>query len=234
MIKHNRKKWQFYARNTANKGAPAPITLAMANINRWAAGGTQFLDALKTVRISDRRIRSERREAIGLVGACLIDHTDLFTMRPIKISGNERSSLNVGLIATITLLHPKRVLRAIDDLWRGGYLKIRREIRRPRGGEWRRNLHIDEVKPKMFQALGVPLKIFRDTIEYIKKKSAKAIDKTVNHAGVQRINNMMATAFGKKKPKRTSTIELAKAPTQAQTTQSISKFLEKYAARCNT
>lgn len=234
MIKHDKKNWQFYARNAANKCAPAPITLAMTNINRWAEGGTQFLDALKTVRISDRRIRSERREAIGLVGACLIDHTDLLTMRPIKISGNERSSLNVGLIATITLLHRKRVLRAIDDLWKGGYLKIRREIRRPWGGEWRRNLHIDEVKPKLFQALGVPLKIFRNTIEHIKKIADAAIKKTVNHAGVQRINNLMTAAFSKKKPKRTSTIELAKAPTQEQTTKPISHFIEKYSARCNT
>jgi hypothetical protein len=234
MIKHDRKNWRFYARNAANKRVHAPITLAMANINRWAFGGTQFLDALKTVRISDRRIRSERREAIGLVGACLIDHTDLLTMRPVKISRNERSSLNVGLIATITLLHRKRVLRALDDLWRGGYLKIRREIRRPRGGEWRRNLHIDEVKPKMFQALGVPLSLFRNTIEYIREKSEKTIKKTVNHAGVQRISNLVTKAFSKKKPKRTSTIELAKAPTKAAPTKSIASFLEKYSARCNT
>jgi hypothetical protein len=115
---HNTMEFKFYERSKSSSNPPKPIEMALYHTKLWAKEETKYLDNLRSERVSSRGIRSERRESLACVIQCLVNYTDLCTMKPTKYNfGGSTSNLNAGLIAQMTGIGYKRVLRTLDQLW---------------------------------------------------------------------------------------------------------------------
>jgi hypothetical protein len=166
---HDKLSIKFY--NKDSEKLPKPIQIALYHIKLWAKDNTSYLDNLETERRSSRSVRSERRESIACVLQCLVNHTDLCTMIPVKYNfGGGTSSLNAGLISTMTGISYKRVLRALDHLWECGYIKIKRQWAFRKDGLIARKLHILKVSKRVFDHLGIEKTFLAKTISYIRKQ----------------------------------------------------------------
>ena len=187
---HNPRDFKHYDRSESNSAPPKPIETSMRNTNLWSQGETDFLDNLRSERVSKRGIRSERRESLSCVIQCLINYTDLCTMKPTKYNhGGGTSDLNAGLISSMTGISYKRVLRALDHLWEAGYIKIKRHWAFGKDGLIARKLKILKVGKRLFDHLGVSRYFLDKTISSIRKQ--REIEPTLESEfkGVEKVSH---------------------------------------------
>jgi len=175
---HDKNNFVFYNRNSTRRNPPKPIEIASINLKYWAKNTGYYLCHLKSQRYSNKNMRSQRRESVANVAQCIINHTDLCTMQPIKYNCNESpSSLNAGLISAITNISYSRVLRALTDLECGGYIKVKHSFSFKTGGIIHRRRHLLKVSKRLFVHLGVCAQFLEKTIS--KLRSMRELEPTL-------------------------------------------------------
>jgi hypothetical protein len=156
--------------------SPSHHTSKPYQIEKPKKGFRKFYD--KSLKLFERDLRSERREAIMLVGQCIIDFTDLLT--------NEVKHLTIYKIIKLTGLGVRRVIRAIRELKKAGYIFVQRCWKQSKD----RFIGLPSIRvisDSLLLALGLKHK------ELSKYRKRKALEQRSKDIEAQSLNNFYET-----------------------------------------
>lgn len=114
------------------------------------------LPSLNAANHSDRRQRSERREACLLLLRAVIHYTDLISLEVgVPRADGSIGSLTLERLSTLTQLGARRTARAMKDLKTAGILNVKARCRRTADGNFRGEAAIKSLSPHVFAIFGL-------------------------------------------------------------------------------
>src|SRR6185312_4827017 len=133
-------------------------------------------------RESDRRQRSESREAVSLVSQVIFNHLDLASMQVVKYTKDgELIPMSVNQIAEEARISERRTYRALDVLKRAGYIEF--EYRNKKTGDEIIALRsIKRISMSMFEHLGIVRDKVAKCINYAREQAEKLVKKASKEA----------------------------------------------------
>lgn len=118
-----------------------------------------------------RQKRSERREACGVLLACLVHRVDLVTLRVgIPMEGGRFKAYTDQELARMTGLGIRRLERAMQDLVEMGLVQVRKRCQKEQDGQYRGIAAIRTISIRFFELIGLGKKL--------KKERSKASDRS--------------------------------------------------------
>jgi hypothetical protein len=164
---HIRTQLKQYASRITKKPRPILIQKLIQNIPKRYKDRTKWLRA-----ISNRR--SEREEAIVIVGQAIASYVDLESLE-VKYPDNNHIFQHVSIkyLAARTGLGTRRIMRVIEEFVIAGYIAITRQNIKHEDGSIRARTSIRTVSFKFFTHLGVTYKALK------KQRDKRLLDKAL-------------------------------------------------------
>lgn len=174
---------RFYTPPISNKVLPSVLETAKRNLIHFYHEPSKWLLQLKLIREnrSNRRIRSESREAVSAVLGALLQHTDLKTLTVGRYDPSTGliTPIKIETISSYAGISFKRCMRVMRLLQQCGYLKVERKCH----FDAKKNSHlglsaIKKLTLAIFIHLGVSALKIERAQKYAKNQTEKLIRKT--------------------------------------------------------
>jgi DNA-binding transcriptional regulator YhcF (GntR family) len=166
---------KFFERSKYSKSTYDILHQAMESIKDYYDNPKNHLERIFYSRESDRRQRSESREAVSLVSQVIFDHLDLASMQVVKYTKDgELIPMSVNQIAHEAGISERRAYRALDVFKKAGYIEF--EYRNKKAGDEIIALRsIKRVSMLIFEHLGIARDKVAKCITYARGQAEKLV-----------------------------------------------------------
>ena len=166
---HDKDNPRYFYGKLTHKKRPVILEQAKKAAEFFYQTPGRFLQGLRVLRDSKRRIRSESREAIASVIQVLMHYLDLASLRFVMPTEGGLFCPSLKFIAKSAGIGEKRLSRVLHILKRAGYLTINERYKKE-GDKYIGLSAVKCVRPQLFVALGISLK----DLEKQRKRASKA------------------------------------------------------------
>ena len=136
-------------------GIPRVLTLCAERLQNYYNNPRKVIPSLDLANGSERRQRSERREACIRLLSALLKHVDLTTLQVGMPTAGGFMSYTVDYIAKQTGMTLKRVERALGDLKAAGLVTVTERRKLLPDGTWKGLAAVKTVSRHLFGAFGL-------------------------------------------------------------------------------
>ena len=182
-----------------------------------------------------RKVRSERRDGIGMLLVALVLHMDLATRRVGFPTENGFFNYTIDHLATWAGLGERRAARIVATLKDAGYLAVSQIRERLKDGSYRSFSAIKIVSATLFEALGLRGWLNKERAKARERlgKKQKAYEKACAKRGTTMMNRLTAKIAGMAQTEQVRNANKKEAPPQAaseylgkRANDPISKYLD--------
>jgi len=173
---------KFFERSKYSKSTYDILHQAMEATQDYYDDPKNHLERIFYSRESDRKQRSESREAVSLVSQVIFNHLDLASMQVVKYTKDgELIPMSVNQIAEEAGINERRTYRALDVLKIAGYIEF--EYRNKKTGDEIIALRsIKRVSMLIFEHLGIARDKVAKCITYAREQAEKLVKKASKEA----------------------------------------------------
>jgi hypothetical protein len=161
----------FFKRDDQKKTPPDALVFAFNGLKEYYYKPNKWLKNIMYSRRTNRKQRSEAREAVSRVTQVILDHTNLATLQAVKFNPYTESfrPLKVSEMAKLAGISYKRCVRALKVLKESLYIKLHYRTKITDDGKIRGEAAIKHVSRDLFYDLGVSATKLSRCISHAKK-----------------------------------------------------------------
>jgi hypothetical protein len=171
---HVRELPRFYARPEEHKKTFDILHRASERLQEYYFDPIDnWLPCLNYARESERRQRSERREAIVAISAVMLNALDIASLGIVRLNKGNLEPLSIKQLAERAGIGERRAERAIYDLKRAKYLELDYRYETLPNGEIKPLIAIKRLSALFFYHLGITYEKLQQVQAYARKKLAR-------------------------------------------------------------